>query len=165
MTDHVCSCGGNCGCAEEQQAVGRKMYLTRDEYISRLEQYLVDLKAEIHSVETVGWLRSAPRQSCSVPVGPQMLSASNILPIAMQDNPGVSACEGQCLQNWPPVLTEKSPKADDGVDASKLGTLTREDGSIQVTYNEMPLYYYSGDLNPGDTNGQNVGGVWFVIAP
>ena len=50
MSDHVCSCGGNCGCDESQASVGR-VYLTRDEYIVRLEQYLGELKAEIASVE------------------------------------------------------------------------------------------------------------------
>jgi hypothetical protein len=50
MSDHVCACGGNCGCNEDQASVGR-VYLTKDEYIVRLEQYLVELKAEITSVE------------------------------------------------------------------------------------------------------------------
>lgn len=82
-----------------------------------------------------------------------------------KDKPGVSNCSGQCLVNWPPFLTGKAPKADDGVDQSKLGTIKLADGSLQVTYNQMPLYYFIGDKNPGDVNGQNVGGVWFVQAP
>lgn len=51
MSDHVCSCGGNCGCNEDAQFSGGQVYLTRDEYIVRLEQYLGELKAEIASVE------------------------------------------------------------------------------------------------------------------
>ena len=46
---HTCACGGNCGCQDSQQLDSR--YLTRDEYIARLEQYLADLKAEIEAVE------------------------------------------------------------------------------------------------------------------
>jgi len=46
---HTCACGGNCSCQSSQQS--ESIYLTREEYIERLEQYLVDLKAEIDSVE------------------------------------------------------------------------------------------------------------------
>jgi len=49
MSEHECGCGGSCNCGEEHQV--SRIYLTRDEYISRLEQYLVDLKTEIVAVE------------------------------------------------------------------------------------------------------------------
>ena len=52
----------------------------------------------------------------------------------------------------------------DGVDASLLGTVERPEG-IQVTYNGWPLYFYAGDTVPGDTTGQDQGGVWFVVDP
>lgn len=81
-----------------------------------------------------------------------------------KDTPGVSNCTGSCLTAWPPLLTIGNPRADDGV-VGKLGTITLADGSLQVTYNDMPLYYYISDVSPGDTVGQNVGGVWFVVAP
>jgi predicted lipoprotein with Yx(FWY)xxD motif len=81
-----------------------------------------------------------------------------------KDTPGVSNCSGNCLTAWPPLLTVGSPRADDGV-VGKLDTITLADGTLQVTYNDMPLYYYISDVNPGDTVGQNVGGVWFVVAP
>jgi predicted lipoprotein with Yx(FWY)xxD motif len=50
------------------------------------------------------------------------------------------------------------------VDASKLGTTTRADGSTQVTYNGWPLYYFDKDKQPGDTTGQGVGTVWYLIS-
>ena len=50
-----------------------------------------------------------------------------------------------------------------GVDASKLGTLTRSDGTIQASYGGWPLYYWVKDTKPGDVTGQNVQGVWYVI--
>lgn len=81
-----------------------------------------------------------------------------------KDTPGVSNCTGNCLTAWPPLLTVGTPRADDGV-VGKLGTITLADGTLQVTYNDIPLYYYISDVNPGDTVGQNVGGVWFVVAP
>ena len=76
-------------------------------------------------------------------------------------------CTGDCLQAWPPLLASE-PIAGDGVDASLLGTTTREDGSFQVTYNGWPLYYFVRDAGPGDTNGQEIesfGGEWYLVSP
>jgi predicted lipoprotein with Yx(FWY)xxD motif len=78
-------------------------------------------------------------------------------------NSGVSACTGACLTTWPPVNAETAP-ALDGVTA-EVGTITGTDGSTQVTLNGWPLYYFSGDTAPGDTNGQGVQGIWWVLAP
>lgn len=81
-----------------------------------------------------------------------------------KDSPGVSVCKDACLEAWPPLLTNGDPVAGEGV-TGKLGTITRDDGSVQVTYNDMPLYYYITDTKAGDTTGQGVGGVWYVIEP
>ncbi len=81
------------------------------------------------------------------------------------DTPNTSNCSGDCLVNWPPLVAEGEPMVADGVDQSKLGTTTLADGREIVTYDGMPLYYFIGDTNPGDVNGQNVNGVWFVVAP
>ena len=82
-----------------------------------------------------------------------------------KDTPNTSSCIDTCIDTWPPLLTNGKPRAGTGVDASKLGTLVRSDGTTQVTYNGWPLYYYSNDVNSGDTTGQKVDGVWFVISP
>ena len=82
-----------------------------------------------------------------------------------KDTPNISNCYEKCAIAWPPLLTSGDPVAGDGVDASLLGTTTRTDGAIQVTYNGWPLYYYEKDKAPGDVLGQNVGEVWFVISP
>ena len=47
----------------------------------------------------------------------------------------------------------------------ELGTITRDDGSLQVTYNGMPLYYYAKDMARGDTTGEGVGDEWYTVAP
>jgi predicted lipoprotein with Yx(FWY)xxD motif len=72
-----------------------------------------------------------------------------------------STCYDQCEENWPPVTAALG--AGDGIDASLLGTADRTDGTVQVTYNGWPLYYFANDDSPGDTNGQGVGDVWYLI--
>ncbi len=81
-----------------------------------------------------------------------------------KDTPNTSVCYDKCATAWPPLLTTGAPAAGDGVDASKLGTTTRKDGSTQVTYNSWPLYYYQKDKAASDVTGQDVGGVWFVVS-
>jgi predicted lipoprotein with Yx(FWY)xxD motif len=82
-----------------------------------------------------------------------------------KDGPDKSNCAGGCAKAWPALTVQGSPAAGSGVDASLLGTAPLPDGSMIVTYNKMPLYYYAKDTKSGDTTGQNVGGVWFVVAP
>jgi predicted lipoprotein with Yx(FWY)xxD motif len=72
-----------------------------------------------------------------------------------------------CVKAWPPVLTEEEPTAGAGVDKGLLGTIRREDGSVQVTYNGRPLYFYEHE-GPGEVRCHNVnlhGGLWWVVTP
>jgi hypothetical protein len=55
------------------------------------------------------------------------------------------------------------PVAGAGIKASKLGTLKRPDGTVQVTYNGFTLYSYSGDSKSGQATGQAFAGKWFVL--
>ncbi len=80
-------------------------------------------------------------------------------------NSGTSSCTGDCLVEWPPLFTDGEPVAGEGVDAAMLGTITLPDGTSQVTYNGWPLYYFHEDTAAGDTNGQGLGGVWFLVTP
>lgn len=82
-----------------------------------------------------------------------------------KDTPNTSNCYDKCAKAWPPLLTTGAAIGKDGVDASKLGTTKRTDGTVQVTYNGWPLYYYVKDTKPGDVTGENVGKVWYVISP
>jgi predicted lipoprotein with Yx(FWY)xxD motif len=86
----------------------------------------------------------------------------------MKDTANQSACSGACVSAWPVDQSAGTPKASSGVQASMLGTIKRSDGTTQVTYNQHPLYYYSGDTGPGQQSGQNLnafGAKWFVVAP
>ena len=84
----------------------------------------------------------------------------NTLYLFFPDNQGPSACNDGCAAAWPPL--EGEPVAGDG--ATLLGTVTRDDGTTQATYNGWPLYYFSADSTPGDTNGQTIDNVWRVIS-
>jgi predicted lipoprotein with Yx(FWY)xxD motif len=77
--------------------------------------------------------------------------------------PPDSNCNGDCAKVWPPVVADDQEIV--GLDAAKIGTVTRDDGVKQVTLGGWPLYYYLGDKKPGDWTGQNVGKVWFAAAP
>lgn len=79
-----------------------------------------------------------------------------------------SACMDDCAGVWPPLTVDGDPVAGEGVDDAQPGTITRDDGSVQVTYNGWPLYLYAGDTAPGDINGQGVTdefGLWYLIGP
>lgn len=88
-------------------------------------------------------------------------SAGRALYLFTKDTAGASACTGDCLVKWPVLPGTVSAGA--GVDAGKIGTITRPDGGTQASYAGKPLYYFFGDKTPGDTAGQGVNGVWFLI--
>ena len=73
-----------------------------------------------------------------------------------------SACAGDCAKVWPPALTNDGEPKLKGVDEDLVGTVTRADGSKQLTIGGWPIYTYIGD-KPGTWAGQNVAGTWFVI--
>ena len=73
-----------------------------------------------------------------------------------------SVCEGECATNWPAVTTDSENPEVEGV-TGEVGTIEGVDGSTQVTLNGWPLYYFVGDEAAGDTNGQGVNQVWWVL--
>lgn len=77
---------------------------------------------------------------------------------------GVSACTGQCLAAWPPILSPTQEATVDGV-SGDVGTITTPDGKFQVTVNGLPLYTFAQDKKAGDVLGQGVNNVWFAIDP
>ena len=76
---------------------------------------------------------------------------------------GKSACYGGCATAWPPLTTTGAPTASGSTAGDKLKTITRTDGSKQVVYGEYPLYYFDKDTAAGQTDGQAVGGTWWVV--
>lgn len=85
------------------------------------------------------------------------------------DKSGQSNCNKACAEAWPP-LTTKNKEIEAGSDVNKgmLGIIMRSDGSMQVTYNDHPLYYFKGDKEEGDVNGQDkkgFGAEWYLLTP
>ncbi|MDX3075964.1 SCO0930 family lipoprotein [Streptomyces sp. NPDC088354] len=78
--------------------------------------------------------------------------------------PGTSSCEGECAAQWPPVPADDAQAAK-GLNQDLLGSITRTDGSKQLTLAGKPLYYFAKDSLPGDTNGQGVKGLWYAAEP
>ncbi|MGA3030178.1 MAG: hypothetical protein ABSE58_05470 [Candidatus Limnocylindrales bacterium] len=100
----------------------------------------------------------------SAPLGAYLTGQNGMtLYVLTADTADTSTCSGSCATNWPPLsaasgATITGPSGATGA----FATITRSDGSMQVTYNHMPLYYFAGDSAAGDTNGQGKNGVWFV---
>jgi predicted lipoprotein with Yx(FWY)xxD motif len=84
------------------------------------------------------------------------------------DKGAASSCSGACAGAWPPVRTSAQATSAGGAMAADLGTLTRSDGTKQVTYKGHPLYFFVRDGDKGDAYGQGVkafGASWYVLAP
>jgi predicted lipoprotein with Yx(FWY)xxD motif len=95
-------------------------------------------------------------------------SSGRALYLWTPDNKTRSLCSGACAAAWPPLTVNAAPTAGIGATASDLGTISRSDGTKQVTYAGHPLYYFSGDMAAGQTNGEGSNGFgapWYLVAP
>jgi predicted lipoprotein with Yx(FWY)xxD motif len=95
-------------------------------------------------------------------------SSGRALYLWVADPNDKSVCAGACAKFWPPLLTKSAPVAAAGVTARQLGTITRSNGSRQVTYDGHPLYYFALDKSMGSITGQgsdNFGAKWWLVAP
>jgi predicted lipoprotein with Yx(FWY)xxD motif len=95
-------------------------------------------------------------------------SSGRALYLWVADPSGRSVCAAACAKFWPPLLTKSAPSAAGGVTAGQLGTITRSNGSQQVTYDGHPLYYFSLDRSQGSIKGQGndgFGAKWWLVDP
>ncbi|HET8978012.1 MAG TPA: hypothetical protein VFN87_07630 [Solirubrobacteraceae bacterium] len=84
------------------------------------------------------------------------------------DSRDSSKCSGACASAWPPLVTKGQPTASSGARPAMLGTISRGNGTRQVTYDGHPLYYFAGDTGPGTTSGEGSNGFgakWWLVAP
>ena len=95
-------------------------------------------------------------------------AAGRPLYLWVADTHGTSSCSGACAKAWPPLLTTAAPVASAGVTSSELSTITRSDGTKQVSYKGHPLYFFIADPTAGSFKGQgsdSVGAKWWLVAP
>jgi predicted lipoprotein with Yx(FWY)xxD motif len=98
-------------------------------------------------------------------VGNYMVDAKGMaLYYFTKDSVGKSTATGAVLASWP-VFNASTFVIPSTWKASDFGTITRDDGLKVTTYKGWPLYYFAKDAAPGDTQGQGVGNVWYVIDP
>jgi predicted lipoprotein with Yx(FWY)xxD motif len=85
-----------------------------------------------------------------------------------RDGRGKSRCYGACAKAWPPLLVGRAPEGSGRVRDRLIGATRRRGGRLQATYRGRPLYYYVGDVDPGEILCQDVrefGGTWYVVSP
>ncbi|MFJ2262028.1 hypothetical protein ACIOKD_27475 [Streptomyces sp. NPDC087844] len=81
------------------------------------------------------------------------------------DKDGESNCAANCIAVWPALTSPSDAKSAKDIDKSLLTRTERAEGALQVKYKDWPLYYYVGDVVPGDLNGQGIDDEWFAVAP
>jgi predicted lipoprotein with Yx(FWY)xxD motif len=89
----------------------------------------------------------------------------NTLYMFTPDPAGESVCTGNCINNWPAFLTTTEVVLPSTLNMTDLAMINRPDAGQQHTYQDMPLYYFVNDADRGDTNGEGVNNVWFVVNP
>lgn len=92
--------------------------------------------------------------------GQSPLTASNGMTLYTfdRDTSGTSNCYGDCAESWPPFAASAGATPP----SAAYTKVQRNDGTLQWAKNGAPLYFWVGDSQPGDTNGDGVGGVWHV---
>jgi predicted lipoprotein with Yx(FWY)xxD motif len=131
----------------------------------------------VHPGAELGSYPAAPGEGTPVPastlrvgftpeLGPLLTDAEGhtVYLFAKDTTVGQSSCEGDCASAWPAVPAADMAMLPPGIQGT-LGSIDRSDGSKQLTYNDIPLYFYAEDDEAGDTYGQGKGDVWFVVAP
>jgi predicted lipoprotein with Yx(FWY)xxD motif len=100
-------------------------------------------------------------------IGTYLVASNGMTVYAFKnDGLGISNCADQCAVAWPPYTVESADglTVGDGI-GGVVGTIARADGALQVTYNDMPLYFWANDSEIGDTTGNNFRTVWTIVAP
>jgi predicted lipoprotein with Yx(FWY)xxD motif len=137
------------------------------------KQMIVAALAVATAVAAIGSAHGAARAGARLTVRPTEYGkalfgpSGKVLYVFGPDSGSTSRCYRECAKAWPPLLTKGAPRAGRGVQAKLLGTTRRKNGTLQVTYNRHPLYYFAED-KVGKIMCQHVrmhGGLWLIIKP
>lgn len=131
------------------------------------------LSAVLMPVHPLAWADSAQQATVKVAnsdkLGQYLTDGQGrTLYLFAADTQDASKCYDFCANTFRAYTIDGEPVAGDGVNASRLGTLKREDGATQVSYAGHPLYHFLGDMKPGSTSANNTkkyGGIWSMLAP
>ena len=128
-------------------------------------QAATDAPAEEAAAPTTAPAPPAPASVASTDLGDVLVDADGLTLYGFtKDEDGSPTCEGDCADAWPPLLVD-GEELPEGLDPEVFSVVERPDGSLQLKAGKWPLYRFAGDSEPGDTNGQGSGGVWFVVDP
>ncbi|TJZ55998.1 hypothetical protein FCH28_12095 [Streptomyces piniterrae] len=72
-------------------------------------------------------------------------------------------CNDACLDTWKPAKPADRSKLT-GIPEKLITTVTRPDGIRQLAVDCWPVYWFTGDKQPGDINGQGKMGLWFAVS-
>ncbi|SEP35213.1 COG4315 family predicted lipoprotein [Amycolatopsis saalfeldensis] len=117
--------------------------------------------------DATGPAHAALRAARPFDLGPMVVDGSGFTVYGYDRDssaPSRSACDDACAQIWQPVRAS-SEVALSGIDRNLVASLTRRDGTDQVTLAGWPLYRFTGDRMPGETAGQGKNGAWFPLTP
>lgn len=95
-------------------------------------------------------------------LGDVLISNGFTLYLFTPDPPAETTCLDACAALWPPLEGDGAVDVGEGLDSSRFALISRPDGTMQVTFDDKPLYFYAPDT-PGSADGQGIGDVWFVI--
>jgi predicted lipoprotein with Yx(FWY)xxD motif len=127
--------------------------------------------ASTTSSEDTSATTGAPAGEATVEVGDSDLGAILVdaegftLYAFENDTAGTPTCTGDCASTWPAAMVEGDPVAGDGVTADLTTVASASGSGQQVKVGDHPLYRFSGDSAPGDTNGHELADVWYAVAP
>jgi predicted lipoprotein with Yx(FWY)xxD motif len=118
--------------------------------------------AAMTTLATVVFAQMAPTKTGDSAKGKVLTDDKGLtLYVFDKDSGGKSACNGQCADNWSPLMAIAASKP-----MGDYSVITRDDGSKQWAYKGHPLYTWKDDKKAGDITGDGrLNGAWHIAQP
>ena len=126
---------------------------------------LLLLTSAASGIGMVGQARAAASLVQTAPSQMLVTAKGMTLYLFTPDTKNQSNCTGNCAKIWPPLVVPSGMTAPTSLAglSGVFATMSRADGTTQLTYDGSPLYTFAKDAKPGDINGQGIGGVWWAV--